>query len=189
MPSAAGGSAARTKHSRDPLVQPILRTAADNATDLPDGQFCEIGVQPSNEKYFACPVGQISGTESGRLASIRGTYASSRMLRWDAVDAKVLRDERHYRGRQNRAENAGLPGARVRRASLASAASTQMKIQSWCENAQGCSLWTSRSHQAQIRAANKIRPTPKQKCEPMPVTKIGAAKGNEREHHSAYLGG
>jgi hypothetical protein len=24
------------------------------------------------------------------------------MLRWDAVDAKVLRDERHYRERQNR---------------------------------------------------------------------------------------
>jgi hypothetical protein len=76
--------------------------ARTSDTDLPDGQFCEIGVQPCNEKYSACAVGQISGTESGRLASIRGTYASSRTLRWDAVDAKVLRDERHYRGRRNR---------------------------------------------------------------------------------------
>ena len=59
-------------------------------------------VQSLLRKYFACRVGQISGTESGRPASIRGAYASSRTLRWDAVDAKVLRDERHDRGRQNR---------------------------------------------------------------------------------------
>src|SRR6266436_5811137 len=59
-------------------------------------------VQSPSQKYCACAVGQISGTDSGRLASIRGTYASSRTLRWDAVDAKVLRDERHCRGRQKR---------------------------------------------------------------------------------------
>ena len=82
--------------------QAYSRHGSSATSDLPDGQFCEIGVQPCNEKYFACAVGQISGTESGCLASIRGTYVSSRTLRWDAVDAKVLRDERHYRGRQNR---------------------------------------------------------------------------------------
>jgi hypothetical protein len=54
--------------------------------DLPDGQFFEFHVQPLSQKYFACPVGQISGTESGRPASIKGRFAIvtnvGREMRW-----------------------------------------------------------------------------------------------------------
>jgi hypothetical protein len=53
---------------------------------LPDGQFCEIRVQPSRKKYFACAVGQITAVSH----PIRGTFRD-RHERWarDAMDAQV----------------------------------------------------------------------------------------------------
>src|SRR5262249_26883113 len=49
------------------------RLRSNDGTDLPDESILRIRVQCSREKYFACVVGQISGTDSGRPAPARGT--------------------------------------------------------------------------------------------------------------------
>jgi hypothetical protein len=48
-----------------PDVVPAKATTTSewiHPTDLPVGLFCEIAVQPSLQKYFAFPVGQINFT-------------------------------------------------------------------------------------------------------------------------------
>ena len=59
---------------------------ADKGRALPDGQISHLAVQPLSQKYFARPVGQISGTDSRRLQP-RGALANVINAAGDAVDA------------------------------------------------------------------------------------------------------
>jgi hypothetical protein len=59
---------------------------------LPVGLFGDTPVQPSREKYFAGPVGQIMGMDS-RVSSHRGASANVINAARDAVDAKARFDE------------------------------------------------------------------------------------------------
>src|SRR5277367_307242 len=60
-----------------------------SGTDLPDGQISRIRVQPSRHKNFACAVGQIRGTESGRPVPPRGAYARSPRTLGAGCDGRV----------------------------------------------------------------------------------------------------
>jgi hypothetical protein len=47
------------------------------SSDLPDGQFFKIRVQPSLQKYFALLVGQINGMSRAILSHTEGRWPSS----------------------------------------------------------------------------------------------------------------
>jgi hypothetical protein len=58
-------------------------------------------VQPSQKKYSAFAVGQISGF-SPRVSPTEGRLAIVTNARWDAVDAEAATDERGGCGRRSR---------------------------------------------------------------------------------------
>jgi hypothetical protein len=71
------------------------------ATKQRDGQITQNLSSPFAKKYFAFPIGQISGF-SPRVSPTEGRLAIVTNARWDAVDAKAATDERGRCGRRSR---------------------------------------------------------------------------------------
>jgi hypothetical protein len=71
----------------------LSKTRGNSATKKPDGQITRKSVHPLAQKYSAHPVGQISDINL-RVSPNDGRIMIVTNVRWDAVDAKRVQDER-----------------------------------------------------------------------------------------------
>jgi len=67
-----------------------LRATVDGSTDLPDGLFGDLAVQPSLQKYFGSRLTQITSISTAVPPHTEGRIAIVTSAGRDAVDAKML---------------------------------------------------------------------------------------------------